>query len=257
MTRSLKSRLQEQPLSIGIQCFSGSPVLVEILGVAGFDWVSLDMEHSPTGLETIEHLARAAKAGGTVPLVRVAENNPVEIMRALDRGVEGVIVPHIKTVDDLEAAVAATRYPPHGNRGTCTSTRASAWGLRWTEYVEKVRTDTVLVSLIEDPEALDVFGDLLKVEGADIFWLGTRDLSQSMGLQDADLYHPQLAELARDLNQRADAAGKLTMATVGPLLSIEYAEYLHRLGFRLLSYGTDVKNFAKLASSIVRGLRKE
>jgi 4-hydroxy-2-oxoheptanedioate aldolase len=252
---SLKERLKSQPMSLGIQCFSGSPTLVEILGHAGFDWVSLDMEHSPTGLETIEHLARAAKAGGTIPLVRVAHNDPIEIMRALDRGVEGVIVPHIASVKDLETAVAATRYPPHGDRGTCTSTRASAWGLQWKEYAARVAFDTILVSIIEDPEGMEVLDDLLKVDGGDVFWLGTRDLTQSMGLQDEDLHHPQLAELARDFCDRVTAAGKLAMATVGPLLSLEYAQYLHSLGFQCLSYGTDVKNFGKFATSVINGLR--
>lgn len=242
-------------MSIGMQCFSGSPTLVEILGVAGFDWVSLDMEHSPTTYETIEHLARAARAGGTGALVRVAENDPIEIMRALDRGVDGVIIPHIRSVADMKAAIAATRYPPEGIRGTCTSTRASAWGLTWKEYSQKAVRDTVVVAIIEDPEALDVFDDIVKVEGCDVFWLGTRDLTQGMGLPDADLYHPKLAEIARSLCERATAAGKVTMATVGPLLSNEYAKYLHALGFKCLSYGTDVKNFGKFAQSVVAGLR--
>ena len=253
--QSLKERLKSQPMSIGIQCFSGSPTLVEILGHAGFDWVSLDMEHSPTGFETIEHLARAAKAGGTIPLVRIAHNDPIEIMRALDRGVAGVIVPHIKSVESLEIAVSATRYPPHGDRGTCTSTRASAWGLRWKEYAERSRTDTILVSIIEDPEALDVLDDILAVDGGDVFWLGTRDLTQSMGLQDADLMHPQLAQLAKDFCSRVTNAGKLAMCTVGPVLSLEYAQYLHSLGFQCLSYGTDVKNFGRFATSVINGLR--
>ncbi|CUR58464.1 conserved hypothetical protein [metagenome] len=257
MSASLKERFFNQPVSVGIQCFSGSPTLVEIFGVAGFDWVCLDMEHSPTTFESIEHLARAAKAGGTIPIVRVAHNDPIEIMRALDRGVAGVVVPHIKSVAELEAAVAATRYPPEGTRGTCTSTRASSWGLRWSEYSKVESRDAILVSIIEDPEAVEAFDDLLKVEGADVFWLGTRDLTQSMGLPDSDLYDPQLAELARSLCERAEAAGKLMMATVGPLLTVEYADYLHTLGFRLLSYGTDVKNIGKLASSIVQGVRKD
>jgi 2-keto-3-deoxy-L-rhamnonate aldolase RhmA len=255
-TFSLKKRLFGQDMSIGIQCFSGSPTLVEILGSAGFDWVSLDMEHSPTTLESIEHLARAAKASGTTALARVAELDPIEIMRALDRGVDGVIIPHIKSVADAEAAVAATRYPPNGIRGTCTSTRASGYGIHWKDYVKESVTETLVVSIIEDPEALDVFDDIVKVDGADVFWLGTRDLTQSMGLQDEDLYHPKLAEIARMLCSKAKAAGKLSMCTVGPLLSIEYAQYLHSLGFQCLSYGTDVKNFGKFASNVVASLRK-
>ncbi|WP_238015706.1 aldolase/citrate lyase family protein [Dactylosporangium sp. AC04546] len=256
MPTSLKERLRSQSLSIGMQSFSGSPALVEILGLAGFDWVSLDMEHSPTGLETIEHLARAARAGGTCPLVRVPRNDPIEIMRALDRGVDGVIVPHISSAADLEAAVAATRYHPAGIRGACTSTRASGYGTeRWTDYLERAARDLVVVAIIEDEDGVRNFDDLLKVDGADVLWLGTRDLSQAMGLPDTDLHHPDLARLAKDMCDRAAARGKLMMATVGPVLSIEYAQYLHGLGFQCISYGTDVKNFGRFARSVVSGLR--
>lgn len=258
MGTSLKKRLLSQPMSIGIQSFSASPPLVEILGHAGFDWVSLDMEHSPTGFETIEHLARAAKASGTSALVRVAKNDPIEIMRALDRGVDGVILPHIASVADLEAAVAATRYHPDGVRGACTSVRSTGYGIEpWEDYLGRVRRDLVVVSIIEDEEAVTNFDDLLKVDGGDVFWLGTRDLSQQMGLPDADLRNPVLADLARDLCARAAARGKVMMATVGPVLSIEYAQYLHSLGFQCLSYGTDVKNFGRFATSVITGLRPE
>lgn len=258
MKASLKERFQSQSMSIGIQSFSASPPLVEILGRAGFDWVSLDMEHSPTGFETIEHLARAAQASGTSALVRVARNDSTEIMRALDRGVDGIIVPHVRTVADLESIVAATRYHPDGVRGACTSVRSTGYGIEpWEDYLGRVKRELVVVSIIEDEDAIANFDDLLKVDGGDVFWLGTRDLSQQMGLPDGDLRNPVLADLARDLCARAQARGKLMMATVGPVLSIEYAQYLHGLGFQCLSYGTDVKNFGRFATSVIRGLRPE
>ena len=253
---SLKERFHTQSMSIGMQSFSASPALVEILGIAGFDWVSIDMEHSATGFETVEHLARAARAGGFSALVRVSKNDPIEIMRALDRGVDGVIVPHVKTRVGLEEIVAAARYAPDGTRGACTSVRAAGYGItNWATYLEKTKSDTVVVAIIEDPEGVHNFDELLEVEGADVFWLGTRDLTQAMGLPDTDLYDPRLAEIAKDLCARADAKGKLMMATVGPVLSIEYAQYLHGIGFRLISYGTDVKNFGRFARSVVTGLR--
>ena len=85
MAITLKERFHRQPLSIGIQCFSGSPTLVEILGVAGFDWVSLDMEHSPTTYETIEHLGRAAKAAGTYYAIIDEGTRPARGSRAIAR----------------------------------------------------------------------------------------------------------------------------------------------------------------------------
>ncbi|MFE7416828.1 HpcH/HpaI aldolase/citrate lyase family protein [Rhodococcus sp. NPDC057529] len=255
---SLKERLHTQPLSLGMQSFSANPGIVEILGLTGFDWVSLDMEHSPTGFETVEHLARAAKAAGTSALVRVAENDPIQIMKALDRGVDGVIVPHIKSAADLEAAVAATRYSPDGIRGACTSVRSSGYGTEpWDSYLERVASETVVVALVEDEEAITSFDELLKVDGVDAFWLGTRDLAQAMGIPGSDLHNPLFTKMAKDLCARAKDQGKLMMATVGPLLTVEYAQFIHSLGFTCISYGTDLKNFGRFAQSVVTGLRGE
>ena len=225
MKAPLIERFRNQPISLGMQSFSGNPAMVEILGLVGFDWVSLDMEHSATGFETIEHLARACHAADFSALVRVAENNPTDIMKALDRGVDGVIVPHITSAEELETAVGACRYAPKGYRGACTSVRSSGFGTaNWQEYVEKVNRETVLVALVEDVAAIKNFDEILEVEGADVFWLGTRDLSQDMGLPDADLNHPEMEKIARDLCARANAKGKMMMCTVGPVLSF-YLSY--------------------------------
>ena len=99
-SKSLKEKFRTEPLCIGMQCFSGSPVLVEILGLAGFDWVSLDTEHSPTGLESIEHLARAARANGLAPLVRVPS--------WLGRRLRGWLL-----TSGLREAVGQPAYPDH------------------------------------------------------------------------------------------------------------------------------------------------
>src|SRR5690554_1862390 len=92
---SLSAKLERRGALIGMQNFTGISVLVEILGATGFDFVSLDMEHSATGLREVEEMARAADVHGLTAVVRVSRNDPIEIMKALDRGVDGIIVPHI------------------------------------------------------------------------------------------------------------------------------------------------------------------
>lgn len=173
-----KRRLAEKKTLLGMQCFTGSPAIVEMLGRAGYDWVSLDMEHTPWDFAHIEHLIRAANSSGICPLVRVAENNELFILRALDAGADGVIVPHVASKADLERAVAAALYPPHGTRGACGGIRATGYGIeKWRDYVSRVKDEVVVVPLIEDAAAIEAFDDLLGVENVPVYWLGITDLS--------------------------------------------------------------------------------
>jgi 2-keto-3-deoxy-L-rhamnonate aldolase RhmA len=242
---------------LGMQCFSGSPALVEIMGHAGLDWVSLDMEHSPWDFAQIEHLARAANASNISPLVRVADNDPILIMKALDAGTAGVIVPHVNCRADLERAVASTLHPPYGVRGVCSTVRATKYGSDFgEEFFERVRREVVVVPLIEEKAGIEAFDDLLAVENVPVYWIGISDLAASLGIPGADFHHPQLAEIARGLVQRSKAANKDLMCTVAPRMNIEYAKYLMDLGFRLISYGVDLSFFSRSLRDLAAILRQ-
>ncbi len=256
MHRDFRAKLAKKGPLLGMQCFSGTAALVEILGHAGFDWVSLDMEHAPSDFERIEHLVMAANAAGVTPLVRVAENLPLLIAKALDTGAAGVIVPHVSSRSDLEQAVASTRYPPAGIRSACTSVRGTRYGdVVWTDYVRRVGEEVVVVPLVEDKEGIEAFDQLLAVKDVPVYWLGVSDLGQSLGLPGANLRHPELAPLAKSLCSRAAAAGKDLMCTVSPTITVEYAQYLMSLGFRLISYGADVRVFLTAVKEIATSLR--
>ena len=257
MNMEFRKKLAKPGPLLGMQCFSGSPALVEILGHAGFEWVSLDMEHTPWDFAQIEHLARAANASGISPLVRVADNNPILIMKALDAGTDGVIVPHINNRVDLERAISATVHPPHGVRGVCSTVRATSYSFDYgKDFFEKVRRDVVVVPLVEEKEAIDGFDDLLAVENVPVYWIGISDLAASMGIAGADFHNPELAAIARSLAKRARAAGKDLMCTVAPRMSPDYAKYLMDLGFRLVSYGVDLSFFARSLKDLTADLRQ-
>ena len=251
-----RSRLAKKGVLIGTQCFTGSPAIVEILGHSGWDWVSLDMEHATSDFARIEHLALAANYSGIVPLVRVAENESLLISKALDTGAAGVIVPHISSRADLEKAVAGTQYPPGGVRGACTNTRASAYGAEpWKDYVARANKGVVVVALIEDKAGIDAFDELLCVESVPVYWIGITDLTVSLGLAGADFWHPQMAALAKSLNQRAAAAGKELMIAAAPHLRADYIKHLVSLGFRLISIGTDLSLYRQSANNIAKEVR--
>ena len=250
------SRLARKGILIGTQCFTGHPAVVEILGHGGWDWVSIDMEHATTDFAQVEHLVRAARLSDIVALVRVSDNQPILISKALDAGAAGVIVPHVSSVDDLRAAVESTLYPPGGIRGACSTTGATSYGaLPWKEYVEAANKGVVVVPLIEDKAGVDNFDALLKVPEVPVYWIGITDLTVSLGLPGADFWHPELIKLARSLNERAAAAGKELMIAAAPHLRPDYIKHLASLGFRLISVGTDLSMYRQAINAIAKEIR--
>ncbi len=249
-----RQRLKKNRPLLGMQCFTGSASIVEILGGSGYDWVSIDMEHCPTDFALAEQLTRAANCAGITPLIRVADNSPVLIMKALDAGAAGVFVPHVSSRADVERAVAASLYAPQGNRGACSTTRPAGYGAeRWTDYVKRANESVVVIPLIEDKAGIDAFDDLLAVKEVPAYWIGVTDLTVAMGCPGADFYQPELAAMARDMNKRAASAGKALMVTATPTVTVEYALHLVNLGFRLISFSVDLRVFLRAATDIATG----
>lgn len=257
MTSRLQHKLMSQEVLVGMQSFTGCAALVEIMGSRGFDWVSIDMEHSPTSWESVEHAVRAADISGILPFVRVAENSAREIMHALDVGAAGVIVPHVNSVDEAVQAVRAAAYPPQGDRGVCTGVRASGYmKIPPREYVAQANASVSVIPLVEGREGVEAFDDLLEVEGIDLLWIGIADLAASYGLPAGSTFEdPELSKIAREVNGKAARKGKALMAPVAPPLTREYADVLRGLGFRALSWGTDVNVFARACEVGMSGCR--
>ena len=112
----------------------GSPLTVEIAGLAGFDWLLIDHEHGPGGEDTLLHQLHAAAATPAFPVVRIAQNETVRFKRALDMGAFGVMAPYVSTAAEAKAAEAAMRYPPHGIRGVAKFNRGSEFGADFEDY---------------------------------------------------------------------------------------------------------------------------
>lgn len=181
---------------------------VDVVGLAGFDFVMLDAEHGPLSPESAEIMIRAAEAGGLVPIVRVPANVPHEILRYLDVGAAGVQVPHIDTAEDARAAVAAIRYPPIGQRGLAPITRAARYGVDEPvpTYVERMNRELLLWAMIETAEAVENVDAILAVPGIDAIIVGPGDLSSSMGHR-GDRTVPAVKEAVQHVVDRCRAAG--------------------------------------------------
>ena len=137
------------------------------------------------GVETCYSLVRAADAAGLASVVRVPINAPSPILSYAETGAHGLIVPHVRCVEDAEQLVRSARYMPRGNRGFFPSSRAANFGLTQTasEWAEADESQPVTIAMIEDVEAVDALSEIMEVEGVDAFFIGPADLAMSMGIQ--------------------------------------------------------------------------
>ncbi len=234
-----------------------SPEVIDILAATGFDFTIVDTEHGYFGLETAENLVRACDAGGLVPLLRVPGKEPWMIMKALDCGAAGVVVPGIGSAAEAKAAVAAASYPPRGRRGACPCVRATDHlTLDWPAHAERANAETGVIALIESPEGVAAFDAILAVDGLLAVLLGPFDLSVAMGHQ-GDFTHPEvMAALAGMARQARDAGVPVIMPVFSPALPAvrEQIARWQELGVRLFTVGTDKLLFAHHCRSYLQGL---
>jgi 2-dehydro-3-deoxyglucarate aldolase len=148
---------------------------------AGFDWLTVDMEHSAITLDQAQQLIQIIDLNGVVPLVRVGENNSTLIKRVMDAGAHGIIVPMVNTKEDASNAVSAVKYPPVGTRGVGLA-RAQGYGLEFEKYKEWLNRESIVIVQIEHIEAINNLEEILSVEGVDGTIIGPYDLSGSLGL---------------------------------------------------------------------------
>lgn len=183
MVRRVRQLLEQGQVAIGSFLFVPSPMLAEIVGLVGFDFVVIDMEHGPIQTETAENMVRAAEIGGAEPLVRVSSNSAHDILRALDLGAAGVHVPNVNNLDDVHEMISSGRYGPLGKRGLA-GVRAAQYGLRGNlaEYCEQANREVILVAQIESREAIENIDKLLEIQGVDVFYVGPVDISNSLGI---------------------------------------------------------------------------
>lgn len=230
-----------------------APGLVEIAGLAGFDFVVLDMEHGPHSAETVEHMVRAADAVDLPAIVRVADNSTGHITRTLETGASGVCVPHVACAEQAKAAVCAAKFVPLGERGVHGHSRAACYAhMEAQDYFRRANEEVLLVAQIEDRQGVQNIGGILEIEGLDLIFIGPYDLSQSYRLlgQVAD---PKLQEimlgLVRDCRARGRAVG---IFEPDPERLPAWIEE----GVGLFAVGTDVDLFGGACASKLGDVRR-
>lgn len=177
----VKKALLEGKVTLGTWMQIGHPAIAEVFANAGFDWIAADCEHTDIGIEVFANIARGMYGRGSVPMVRVRENDTLAIRQVLDAGAQGVIVPLVNSAEEASRAVAAAKYPPEGVRGFAFC-RVNNWGVDFNEYAATANRDVAVVVMIESKQAVENIEEILQVEGVDGVFIGPYDMSGSYGI---------------------------------------------------------------------------
>ena len=235
---------------IGTWISSASPIVAEAIGHAGFDWGVVDMEHAPLDLMGVVHLLQALGNTKMLSIVRLPWNDAVVVKRVLDAGAATLLFPFVQDAAEAARAVAATRYPPAGQRGMSGMSRASKFGTV-PNYLKSADAGMGVILQLETPQALARLEDIAAVDGVDAIFIGPADLSASMGYS-GQFTHPAVMQAMADAARRCKALGK-PVGTVGATPDV-VTQY-RALGYDYLAVSSDMGLLMSGALAAVRALR--
>ena len=249
--RNLRQKLANNESVYGLWVTLESASITEIAVASGLDWVVVDAEHGHLDWTDILNHIRAAVRSNTVVLVRIAELQEGVIKRVLDIGADGVVIPHIETVEELHRAIAFSKYPPAGSRGIGAE-RATGWGQCFVEHVNEANDAVLVIPIIESIKAGDNIKALLEIPGTDIFFFGPADYSASAGFA-GQWEVPEVIEHMNRVKDQVLAAGKYCGIVT---TSLEDLARRNKEGFRMLAYGVDagllIKSIRQISFSLGR-----
>lgn len=244
-------------MTFGLYSDTLDPVFVEIMGREGVEFVILDTEHNGFGIEACRESVLAAEVSGITPLIRVFDNNPRLINKALEIGAMGVVVPHVDTAAKASSAVQAAKYPPEGIRGVHPGTRAAGfaknpqdWDNAW-----KTANDEIVVVLqpLESKEGIKNLEDIVSIPGVDLISLGVGDISQVLGSP----MRPDEAKVRKVHAQALETCHKKNVPAYALVSTVEQVKAWREKGVSTFIFGSDTKLFQMSISNLVRNIRQD
>jgi 2-dehydro-3-deoxyglucarate aldolase/4-hydroxy-2-oxoheptanedioate aldolase len=234
-TNRFKRALAEGRTLFGAWLMSGTPATAEALGVSGFDFLVVDMEHTPLETHHMVDTLRAVAGTPASPIVRMPWNDVVMIKRALDGGAQSILMPFVQDAEEARRAVASTRYPPAGVRGVAGTHRGNRWGTV-PNYFKAAADELCVMVQIETMPALARLHEIAAVPGIDSIFIGPSDLSASMGHL-GDIGHADVQAALRDAARQCKALGTpVGIIGANPELVAKYVEY----GYDWIAIGSDM-----------------
>ena len=247
-----KAGLRSGRRQIGLWASLASPISTEVIAGSGFDWLLLDMEHSPNDLRDIYSQLQVMAEGTASAVIRMPSDEPTMIKRILDTGAQSLMIPNVEDPDQARRVVASTRYAPRGMRGFSQAPRAARFG-RVADYHTKCEAEICVIVQLESTQALDNLEAIAAVEGVDGIFIGPGDLSTSFGYL-GQQNHPEVARQIEEVIRRICRTGK----PAGILTSNE--ELAHRYvvaGTTYTAVGSDIGVLARASEALASRFRAD
>ena len=240
MNNTVRKKMLAGEKTLGTFMAIGSGTAAECIGLAGFDYVIIDTEHGPFNPDSAIDYIRAARLYGAAPFVRVQDTSRAAILKMLDGGAMGLIIPQINTVDEVRQVVSHGKYAPAGNRGVAPGVGTGFWAEDWAQHglaqtFETANRETMLFPQCETPGCLEHIEEIAAIDGVDGIFVGPFDLSVAMGIP-LNFEHPDFKAALRRILDACKAAGKPTIIYAG---TIEDAKKYFEMGFGSVAYNQD------------------
>jgi 2-dehydro-3-deoxyglucarate aldolase len=225
------------------------PEITEILTDAGYDWLFIDMEHSPLEVKDVQHILQAG-GDSIAGIIRIPSNDQVWIKKALDIGPAGIMVPLVNSAEDARRAVSWSKYPPQGKRSVGVG-RVHRYGAELQQIIDTVNEYTAVIVQVEHIQAVENIQDIVSVEGVDAVLIGPYDLSASMGIP-GKVSDPQVKAAIEKVRQACQKKGMpLGIFTA----SIEFARNCAHNGFTLIAVSTDTLMLVDASRKMLQELK--
>lgn len=249
MKLSFRQRLKRGDLLIGTFMTLPSPEAAEIFAETGFDWLFVDMEHTTLGGKDVQRILQAV-GGRCACLVRVPNKDEAWLKRMCDAGVDGIIVPHVNTAEEVRSIVRTCLYPPVGARSVGLS-RAQTYGLRFDEYVQNANRDMAVIPQVEHIEGVNNIEEIVKVPGIAAIFVGPYDLSGSLGKL-GETKEPEVQKSIAKIKDVCSQAG--LPAGIFGMDADAVLPYI-QMGFTLITAGMDILFLGESAKKTLEKLR--
>jgi 4-hydroxy-2-oxoheptanedioate aldolase len=251
-TNFVRAKLKRGEPSVGTWLTLPDPIAAQLMARVGFDWLTVELEHTPTTLETAAASFAIIAGSNTVPLVRVPMNTPENIKRVLDNGAWGVVVPMVNSRAEAEAVVEAARYAPIGQRSIGGQLHGAIFETDAATYYSRANEEILVVVMAEHIQAIERADDILSVPGIDVVFIGPNDLHNSMGKKPVfDSDHKEFVDAVKHIQKTAQKYG------IAPGIHVVDAAAAQRRiaeGFQFVAVASEAGLMLAKAGEVVRTL---
>lgn len=256
MKNNIKDLFKNGKKSVGTFFELGSSTAAQCLALCGWDYVIVDNEHGPFDPDASLDFVRTLKANGTVPFARAQGTMRADILKLLDIGAMGIIIPCIKTAEEVEKIVEYGKYAPLGNRGVACATGSDFWTTECAEiglknYFDLVNNETLLIPQCETAECLESIEEIASIKGVDGIFVGIFDLSAAMGIP-GEFNRPEFIAALKRIQAVCKKNNKLSIIFAG---SAEAAKSYFELGYDSVTYSMDAMVFIDANKKIIEAIR--